>query len=277
MADDALDVPRNGSGAPAAGDGAGDKPRRSVARAAHAANHSKTVTGLVRAARENMPGGPKKDLFRPDAESTERLSNLIDRIVGDEPTVTRELGNLATATWQALISRRDRDYLPPKPITIMFTDLVSFSTWALHRDDDDIVRLLHAVNKTTKDLVERHGGVIVKTMGDGALAAFDGDTAIEAAAQVIEAVGAIEVAEGYRPTLRIGLHTGTPRQIKGDLIGVDVNIAARVAEAANGGEVLASETVFSVAEKDRYQVRPRRFKAKGAPQKLQVFSVRPLY
>ncbi|GAA0995972.1 adenylate/guanylate cyclase domain-containing protein [Tsukamurella strandjordii] len=275
MADDPLDVPAHDS------ERVAPEPKKSVfaagARAARAANHSKTATNLVRVARESLPGGPKKDLFHPDAESTERLSSLIDRIVGDEPTVTRELGNLATATWQALISRRDRDYLPPQPITILFTDLVSFSTWALHRDDDDIVRLLHDVNKTTKDLVERHGGVIVKTMGDGALAAFDGDTAIEAAYEVIEAVGTIHAADGYRPTLRAGLHTGTPRRVKGDLIGVDVNIAARVAEAANGGEVLASETVFTVADRSKYQVRPRRFKAKGAPQKLQVFSVRPLY
>ncbi|RDH12620.1 adenylate/guanylate cyclase domain-containing protein, partial [Tsukamurella pulmonis] len=205
------------------------------------------------------------------------LASLLDRIVGDEPTVTRELGNLATATWQAVISRRDRDYLPPQPITILFTDLVAFSSWALERTDDEIVRLLHAVNRTTADLVARHGGVVVKTMGDGALVAFDGDTAIEAAFEIVEAVGAIDVAEGYRPTLRAGLHTGTPRRVKGDLIGVDVNVAARVAEAANGGEVLASETVFSIADKARYQVRPRRFKAKGAPQKLQVFSVRPLY
>ena len=137
MADDPLDVPAHDS------ERVAPEPKKSVfaagARAARAANHSKTATNLVRVARESLPGGPKKDLFHPDAESTERLSSLIDRIVGDEPTVTRELGNLATATWQALISRRDRDYLPPQPITILFTDLVSFSTWALHRDDDDIV------------------------------------------------------------------------------------------------------------------------------------------
>ncbi len=275
MADDARQLPDD-DGA----DGAPRKGRKMLARgaeAAHRANRSAAMTGLVRAARENLPGGPKKDLFQPDAESTERLASLLDRIVGDEPTVTRELGNLATATWQAMISRRDRDYLPPKPITILFTDLVAFSTWALDRTDDEIVRLLHAVNRTTEQIVGRHGGVVVKTMGDGALVAFDGDTAIEAASEVIEAVGVLDVAEGYRPTLRAGLHTGTPRRVKGDLIGVDVNIAARVAEAANGGEVLASETVFTIADKDRYQVRPRRFKAKGAPQKLQVFSVRPLY
>ncbi|WP_336671469.1 adenylate/guanylate cyclase domain-containing protein [Tsukamurella sp. USMM236] len=275
MADDARQLPDDDGAAADAGRG-----RKLLARgaeAAHRANRSAAMTGLVRAARENLPGGPKKDLFQPDAESTERLASLVDRIVGDEPTVTRELGNLATATWQAMISRRDRDYLPPKPITILFTDLVAFSTWALDRTDDEIVRLLHAVNRTTAEIVGRHGGVVVKTMGDGALVAFDGETAIEAAYEAIEAVGAIEVAEGYRPTLRAGLHTGTPRRVKGDLIGVDVNIAARVAEAANGGEVLASETVFTIADKARYQVRPRRFKAKGAPQKLQVFSVRPLY
>ncbi|MCA0157120.1 adenylate/guanylate cyclase domain-containing protein [Tsukamurella sp. M9C] len=275
MADDARQLPDDDGAAADAGKG-----RKLLARgaeAAHRANRSAAMTGLVRAARENLPGGPKKDLFQPDAESTERLASLVDRIVGDEPTVTRELGNLATATWQAMISRRDRDYLPPKPITILFTDLVAFSTWALDRTDDEIVRLLHAVNRTTAEIVGRHGGVVVKTMGDGALVAFDGETAIEAAYEAIEAVGAIEVAEGYRPTLRAGLHTGTPRRVKGDLIGVDVNIAARVAEAANGGEVLASETVFTIADKARYQVRPRRFKAKGAPQKLQVFSVRPLY
>ncbi|MGC5023565.1 adenylate/guanylate cyclase domain-containing protein [Tsukamurella sp. DT100] len=275
MADDARQLPDDDGAAADAGKG-----RKLLARgaeAAHRANRSAAMTGLVRAARENLPGGPKKDLFQPDAQSTERLASLVDRIVGDEPTVTRELGNLATATWQAMISRRDRDYLPPKPITILFTDLVAFSTWALDRTDDEIVRLLHAVNRTTAEIVGRHGGVVVKTMGDGALVAFDGETAIEAAYEAIEAVGAIEVAEGYRPTLRAGLHTGTPRRVKGDLIGVDVNIAARVAEAANGGEVLASETVFTIADKAHYQVRPRRFKAKGAPQKLQVFSVRPLY
>lgn len=275
MADDARQLPDDDGAVADAGKG-----RKLLARGAevaHRANRSAAMTGLVRAARENLPGGPKKDLFQPDAESTERLASLVDRIVGDEPTVTRELGNLATATWQAVISRRDRDYLPPKPITILFTDLMAFSTWALDRTDDEIVRLLHAVNRTTQEIVARHGGVVVKTMGDGALVAFDGETAIEAAYEVIEAVGAIEVAEGYRPTLRAGLHTGTPRRVKGDLIGVDVNIAARVAEAANGGEVLASETVFTIADRGRYQVRPRRFKAKGAPQKLQVFSVRPLY
>ncbi|MDF0529983.1 adenylate/guanylate cyclase domain-containing protein [Tsukamurella sp. 8F] len=246
-------------------------------RGIRALNHSQSAVGFVRSAREHLPGGPKKDLFRPESESTARLNALLDRIAGDEATVTRELGDIATSTWQALLSRRDRDYLPPQPVTILFTDLVSFSSWALHRSDDEIVQLLGAVNRTTRDVIGRHGGVVVKTMGDGAMAAFDGDTAIEATFETIEAVGQIAVAEGYQPILRAGLHTGTPRRVKGDLIGVDVNIAARVAETANGGQVLASETVFNIADRERYQLRPRRFKAKGAPRHLHVYQVKPRY
>ena len=41
--------------------------------------------------------------------------------------------------------------------------------------------------------------------------------------------------DGYRPTLRAGLHLGRPRKLRGDYLGVDVNVAARVAEARRRG------------------------------------------
>ncbi|MFC7751787.1 hypothetical protein [Tsukamurella soli] len=73
----------------------------SAREAVHALNRNPTAAGAVRAAREMLPGGPKKDLFRPEAESTQRLNALLDRVIGEEPTVTREFGSLFTATWQA--------------------------------------------------------------------------------------------------------------------------------------------------------------------------------
>lgn len=60
----------------------------------------------------------------------------------------------------------------------------------------------------------------------------DGADAIEAAHEACVAVSAITV-DGYRPALRAGLHTGKPRE-GDDYLGVDVNIAARVADAAAG-------------------------------------------
>jgi adenylate cyclase len=81
--------------------------------------------------------------------------------------------------------------------------------------------------------------------------------------------------EGYQPRLRAGVHTGRPRVVGRDYLGVDVNIAARVAGAAGGGEVLVSGPALDTVDRDAYTLRRRRFRAKGAPPDLQVFSVAP--
>jgi adenylate cyclase len=86
--------------------------------------------------------------------------------------------------------------------------------------------------------------------------------------------------DGYRPQLRAGLHVGTPRKLGGDFLGVDVNIAARVAEAAKGGEVLVSDPVADHLEADghafAYRIgRRKRLKAAGAPRELRVRRVDP--
>ena len=55
---------------------------------------------------------------------------------------------------------------------------------------------------------------------------------------------------------------------------MDVNIAARVAEAAGGGEVLVSETASANLDESAFRLRrKRRFRAKGAPRDLSVYAV----
>ncbi len=81
---------------------------------------------------------------------------------------------------------------------------------------------------------------------------------------------------GYRPRLRAGLHLGRPRKLRGDYLGVDVNVAARVAEAASAGEVLVSDPVLrDLGDRPGLEAkRKRRFKAKGAPSELEVYELR---
>jgi len=80
--------------------------------------------------------------------------------------------------------------------------------------------------------------------------------------------------EDYRPRLRAGVHVGRPRQIGGDLLGVDVNIAARLAEAASAGEVLVSDRVLERIDTEGLELkRRRRFKAKGAPKDLEAHAI----
>jgi class 3 adenylate cyclase len=104
----------------------------------------------------------------------------------------------------------------------------------------------------------------------------DPTNAIAAALEIQRRVAAIDVA-GYRPKLRAGIHCGRPRKIGRDYLGIDVNVAARVMGAAGGGEVLISETALAgVRPVDGIEVkRLRRFRAKGAPRDLAVYSVTP--
>ncbi len=155
----------------------------------------------------------------------------------------------------------------------MFLDLVRFSDWALEAGDDAALDLLRAVGRTVDPVLLGRDGRIVKRLGDGLMAVFDeaGD-ALDAALEVSEAVRAIRV-DGYEPELRAGIHYGKPRKLGSDYFGVDVNVAARVADAAGPSQVLVSETVCEhLGDTDVSLRRQWRFKAEGAPKGLKVFA-----
>jgi len=115
----------------------------------------------------------------------------------------------------------------------------------------------------------------VKRLGDGAMAVFgDAERAVSAALDAQRGISKIDV-DGYRPTQRAGVHRGTPRKVKGDFLGVDVNIAARVGDCADGGEVLISEPVREELDGRHFRFGPRRpLDAPGAPADLTVSAVK---
>jgi adenylate cyclase len=181
----------------------------------------------------------------------------------------------ALQVWQAASEAQGRGR-GERELAILFTDLVDFSDWALEAGDESAVELLRQVGLAVEPPVAERDGVVVKRLGDGLMAVFeDPDDAVEAALDAAPAVEEIDVA-GHRPRLRAGVHVGRPRRLGGDYLGVDVNIAARVAEAASEGELLASAPVVERLDPERFEARRRRrFRAKGAPKDLQVYSVRP--
>lgn len=73
---------------------------------------------------------------------------------------------------------------------------------------------------------------------------LDSRTAVDAALDAQAAVDRIEI-EGWRPRMRAGLHWGSPRKLGGDYLGVDVNVAARVADAAKPDGILVSEALLA--------------------------------
>ncbi|WP_371307856.1 adenylate/guanylate cyclase domain-containing protein [Gordonia sp. (in: high G+C Gram-positive bacteria)] len=232
---------------------------------------------MVRAAQFARKLVPPEQVARGHSTTLDRLARAVEDVNADRPSAVRELGLATVGVWQALSGRRAPDPAEPTEVTILFTDLVDFSRWALNAGDDQVLRLMQEVNDVCERVVVAHCGQVVKTLGDGMMAVFaDGAEAIEAAHEATGAVSAIQV-ESYRPALRAGVHTGTPRAVGDDFLGVDVNIAARVCAAAGAGEVYASGPTLELAGVENYAVKRRRFKAKGVPKDLKVYRVIPRY
>jgi adenylate cyclase len=200
----------------------------------------------------------------------QRLAAATDR----RPSAVRELGFGAIQVWQAVSEAQGRGR-GDEPLAIVFTDLVGFSDWALDAGDDAALELLRTVGRTVDPLIKGREGHIVKRLGDGVMAVFDdAGEAVDAALEASRAVQQIHV-NGYSPELRGGIHFGRPRKLGNDYFGVDVNVAARVADAAGPGEVLISEAVCEQIGDSDVDLRRRwRFRAKGTPSDLKVFSAK---
>jgi len=227
------------------------------------------LVALARAGRRRLPGdheyGDALSLTGDDAPQVvgRRLSALTE----ERPSAMRELGMGALQVWQSLSEAQGRGQ-GHRDVAILFTDLVDFSDWVLEAGDDKAVELVRAVGEAVEGAVRANGGRVVKRLGDGLMAVFDDPAAAVRAA--CDAAGA--VGELHAPGLRAGVHIGRPRKLGGDYFGVDVNVAARVASAAGGGEVLVSDAVRDRLDPEQIATRRRwRFKPKGAPKGLQAF------
>jgi len=87
-------------------------------------------------------------------------------------------------------------------------------------------------------LVNRFGGTLIKSTGDGLLATFDGPgRAIQCAQALVDQINALDIS------IRVALHTGEIEQRKDDISGLAVHVAARILGLAGSGEVLLSKLV----------------------------------
>ena len=257
--------------------------RASVTRAVSGArevNRNAAAVNAVKRLRTALPGdsGFGDPLSVAGRDSAGTVARLADLLFEDHPTATRELTLGGLQVWHSLSERLGRSG-GASEVTIVFTDLVGFSNWAMRAGDEEALWLLREVAAATEPVIRSHRGHVVKRLGDGLMAVFPSpQLAFDAVVESMGGVHEIDVS-GWRPRLRAGLHTGRPRHIGGDYLGVDVNIAARLAEKAGAGEILVSET--TVGGLDPSEVSTRRKKSylfkkiKGVPDEVVVFSATP--
>jgi adenylate cyclase len=224
--------------------------------------------------RRLLPGDTDAEPSTKGGKLSSGFARLVSGMREDEPSVMRELGLGVAQAWQAL-SEAQRRRQGTAEVAILFTDLVGFSSWALEAGDEAALELLKQVTDAEEDAVSANGGVVVKQLGDGSMSVFSqAKQAVGAALDAQRELAEIEV-EGHAPEQRAGIHLGQPRKVEGDFLGVDVNIAARVGDAAAAQEVLVSDVAHATLEGAGFKFgRKRLLSAAGAPEDLAVYPVK---
>jgi adenylate cyclase len=152
------------------------------------------------------------------------------------------------ADW-AEVERPDLARLAPSGrVAILFSDIEESTALNERIGDRAWVRLIDRHDRMVSRHVKRHAGHVVKSQGDGFMIAFaQPEEAARCGIDVQRELG--KRSDGIR--VRIGIHVGKSVRRGDDLFGRNVAMAARVAAAADGGEVLVSEAVRdAIGDKD---------------------------
>jgi len=161
-------------------------------------------------------------------------------------------------------------------ITILFTDMEGSTALTQRLGDAKGREVLREHERIVREALRAHGGSEVKTMGDGFMASFSSATrALECAIAMQRAFAAHNQTAGEPIRVRIGLNAGEPIAEEKDLFGTAVNMAARIAAKAEGGEILASDVVRQLVAGKGFLFADRgEVELKGFEEAVRLYEVR---
>ncbi len=139
--------------------------------------------------------------------------------------------------------------VPSGLVTILFTDIESSTTLTQRVGDAKARELLRTHNSIVRDALKTHSGSEIKHTGDGIMASLpSASQAIRCAVEIQRAVSTHAEQHGEAPLrVRIGLNTGEPVAEDQDLFGTAVQLARRICDRAEPGQILVSNVVRELA------------------------------
>jgi class 3 adenylate cyclase len=139
---------------------------------------------------------------------------------------------------------------PDGTVTILFTDIEGSTALVERVGDQRWVELLRAHRAIVRAEVAKYNGFEVSSAGDGFMLAFSSARrALQCAIGVQRAMEEYNEAHPGEPLpVRIGLHVGETIKEGDDFLGKAVHFAARIADHANGGEILVSSLVKELTD-----------------------------
>jgi predicted ATPase/class 3 adenylate cyclase/DNA-binding CsgD family transcriptional regulator len=141
---------------------------------------------------------------------------------------------------------------PSGTVTFLFTDIED-STRLWESTPGDMASAVHAHDVIVRSAVERHGGHVFATGGDGFCTAFS--SALDAVTAAVESQRELGGHHAIPFAVRMALHTGEAVERDRNYYGTEVNRAARLMGLAHGGQVLVSDTAEALV-RGRVALRP---------------------
>jgi class 3 adenylate cyclase len=153
--------------------------------------------------------------------------------------------------------------------TVLFTDIVGSTELASRLGDERFHALLADHHRLMRRELERAGGRLIRIVGDGIVATFDGPArAVRCARAIRDGVHELGL------TIRAGLHTGEIELLDDDIAGIAVHIGARIGALAQGDEILVSGTIQDLVVGSGLRFEDRGMRAlKGVPGEWRVAAV----
>jgi adenylate cyclase len=159
---------------------------------------------------------------------------------------------------------------PLGPPAIVFVDLSGFTRLTRERGDESAVVAATSLQRNADAIATLHGGRLVKLLGDGAMLRLgDATVGVQVALDLME----VMTDEGALSP-HAGINVGPVIERDLDVFGQTVNLASRIADVAEPGEVLASEAVVQAAADDRFRFeRIEDVQLEGLPSPVALYRV----
>ena len=221
----------------------------------------------LEASREQRPRRTPRRLVPTPDEAVKAMWETVDRVRekgfgGAIRSSIDDLAGWAQVERPALVRMAG----PDGSVAILFSDIEGSTELNERLGDKEWVRLLARHDAAVRSAIERHDGHVVKTQGDGFMAAYgEPEQAVRSAIAMQQAFDRGRRKGKAAVLIRIGIHHGDVVHRDNDIFGRNVAQAARVAALAEGGEILVSEAVSdAVAEcEDIVLTDPREVQLKG--------------
>ncbi|HVP06177.1 MAG TPA: adenylate/guanylate cyclase domain-containing protein [Dehalococcoidia bacterium] len=212
----------------------------------------------------SIPGATLVMLEGQATDDTDQILRAMDSLLGTKPDHDHH-PEAATPAPAATASVR----------AVLFTDLVGHTEMMSRLGDHKGREVLREHEQITREVLTRHNGTEVKTMGDGFMASFSSVTqAVECAIAMQRAFAERNSRASEPLSIRVGLNAGEPIEEDGDLFGWTVIMASRVAAKAEAGEILASDVVRGLCSGKGFLFADRgEYVLKGFEEPVRVYEV----